>query len=52
LSKLDAHINEEQKIVNLKAPSEFYLDYIQNNLFSELNRAIIQEGFKLQSMEC
>jgi hypothetical protein len=51
LSKLDAHIDEEQKTVNLKAPSEFYQDYIQNNLFSGLNSAIKAEGFTLNSIE-
>lgn len=52
LSKLDAQIDEKQKIVRLKTSSEFYLEYIKNNLFAELNNAIAQEGLKLHLIEC
>lgn len=52
LSRLEAQIDEKQKIVNLRTPSEFYKDYIKNNLISELASAIQQEGFELNSIEC
>ena len=49
-SKLDAKINEESRIITLKAPSKFFAEWIEQNYQETLNVAIKDYGFNLQSI--
>lgn len=52
LSRLEATFDETTKSLKLKAPSEFYKDYVSQHFLPELTRATSQSGFKLISIEC
>lgn len=52
LSRLEATFDETTKSLRLKAPSEFYKDYVSQHFLPELTSATSQSGFKLISIEC
>lgn len=52
ISKLEAEINEESRAVILKAPSGFVKDWIENNYQKQINIAVQEYGFNLNSISC
>ena len=47
LSKLDAKIDEDQKTIELKAPSNFIRDFIEDRFMSNLTKLVERSGFTL-----
>ena len=52
ISKLEAEINEESRVLILKAPSGFVKDWIENNYQKHLDEAAREYGFNLNSITC
>ena len=52
LAKLDAKIDDNEKSINLMAPSQFFKDYVESNLLPQIKNAIEEGGYQLAALEC
>lgn len=51
-SKLEAEVNEESRVITLKATSGFVKDWIESNYQKNINIAAREYGFNLHSISC
>lgn len=51
-SKLESDLNEERKELIIKAPSNFYKDWVNNNYYQDIENFVRLEGFKFKELVC
>ena len=52
ISKLDAEIDEREKRIKLRAPSDLIKDWIQSNYQQTIDLLVRNSGFELESLSC